>query len=99
MELNREQVVKDLERWAKNYDGKMTNFITLCNAVGLIEKLDNENKRLQYLINEVQQKLTDTSEFMLRADHNGAMYYVDHAAWVEEITKEILEENNYVSNL
>ena len=47
----------------------------------------------------MQSKLTDTSEFMLRADHNGAMYYVDHAAWVEEIAKEILEGNNYVSNL
>ena len=41
----------------------------------------------------MQSKLTDMSEFMLRADHNGAMYYVDHAAWVEEIAKELLEEN------
>ena len=44
-------------------------------------------------VKKMQSKLTDMSEFMLRADHNGAMYYVDHAAWVEEIAKELLEEN------
>ena len=55
MELNREQVVKALEKWMKNYDGKVTNFSTLGNAIGLIEKLDDENKRLQDLIQEVQQ--------------------------------------------
>ena len=55
MELNREQVVNALEKWVKNYDGKMINFITLCNAVGLIEKLDDENKRLQDLLKEAQQ--------------------------------------------
>lgn len=43
-------------------------------------------------VRQMQSKLTDMSEFMLRADHNGAMYYVDHAAWVEEIAKELLEE-------
>lgn len=43
-------------------------------------------------VRKMQSKLTDMSEFMLRADHNGAMYYVDHAAWVEEIAKELLEE-------
>lgn len=47
MELNREQVVKALEKWMKNYDGKVTNFVTLGNAIGLIEQLDDENKRLK----------------------------------------------------
>ena len=47
MELNRERIVKALEKWAKNYDGKVTNFVTLGNAIGLIEKLDDENKRLE----------------------------------------------------
>lgn len=55
MELNREQVVKALEKWMKNYDGKVTNFVTLGNAIGLIEELVKENERLQDLIKEVQQ--------------------------------------------
>ena len=50
-------------------------------------------KTKAYTVKMMQSKLTDMSEFMLRADHNGAMYYVDHAAWVEEIAKELLEEN------
>lgn len=49
MELNREQVVKALEKWMKNYDGKVTNFVTLGNAIGLIEELDEENKKLRKL--------------------------------------------------
>ena len=50
-------------------------------------------KTKAYTVKMMQSKLTDMPEFMLRADHNGAMYYVDHAAWVEEIAKELLEEN------
>lgn len=55
MELNREQVVKALEKWMKNYDGNVANFVTLGNAIRLIEKLDDENKRLQELASECQQ--------------------------------------------
>ena len=47
MELNREQIIRDLKRWAKNYDGKMTNFIALANAIGIIEQLTEENERLR----------------------------------------------------
>ena len=47
-------------------------------------------------VKRMQSKLTDMSEFMLRADHDGAMYYVDHAAWVEEIAKELLEGKSNV---
>ena len=53
MKLNREQVVKALERWMQHYDGKVTNFVTLGNAIGLIEKLDDENKRLRAELEEV----------------------------------------------
>ena len=55
MELNKEQVVKALEKWMKNYDGKVTNFVTLGNAIGLIEELVEENERLQNLVKELQQ--------------------------------------------
>lgn len=55
MAFNREQVVKSLEKWMKNYDGKVTNFVTLGNAIGLIEELIEENERLQDLVKEVQQ--------------------------------------------
>lgn len=46
MELNREQVVKALEKWMKNYDGRVTNFVTLGNAIGLIEELTEKNEKL-----------------------------------------------------
>lgn len=64
--------------------GNMANGGTSCHWCMDKTKADTVRK--------MQSKLTYMSEFMLRADHNGAMYYVDHAAWVEEIAKELLEE-------
>ena len=48
-------------------------------------------------VKRMQSRLTDMSEFMLRADHDGAMYYVDHAAWVEEIAKNYWRETNEIN--
>ena len=47
MELKKEQVVKALEKWMKNYDGKVTNFVTLGNAIGLIEELTEKIRDLE----------------------------------------------------
>ena len=47
MELNREQIIKGLELWIKNFDGKVTDFKTLTEATLLINKLTEENERLQ----------------------------------------------------
>ena len=57
-------------------------------------KLRKEMKSLKTdTVRKMQSQLTDASEFAIRADSNGAMYCVDHAAWVEEVAKELLEEN------
>lgn len=50
MELNRERVVKALEKWMQHYDGKITNFATLGHAIGLIEELADENERMRKVI-------------------------------------------------
>lgn len=47
-------------------------------------------------VRKMQSKLTDKSEFALRADDDGGMYYVDHLVWIEEVAKEILEGKNDV---
>ena len=130
MELNREQVVNALEKWMQHYDGKITNFATLGNAIGLIEKLDDENKKLRSELEEVdiayeeerqehekwleeqrvlfneamqhveadivrrmREKLFNRSEFLLRADNDGGLLYVDFCMWFDETAKELLEEN------
>ena len=46
MELNRERLVKALNYWVKNFDGNVTDFKTLCEAISLINKLTTENKIL-----------------------------------------------------
>ena len=87
------QEIKDLEEdYERVYEqaeadihGNMADGGTSCHWCMDKTKADTVRK--------MQSKLTDMSEFMLRADHNGAMYYVDHAAWVEEIAKELLEGN------
>lgn len=86
------QEIKDLEEdYERVYEqaeadihGNMADGGTSCHWCHDKTKADT--------VKMMQSKLTDMSEFMLRADHNGAMYYVDHAAWVEEIAKELLEE-------
>ena len=52
-ELNREQIIKALENWVKNYDGNALDFTILCNALALItsqeqmiKELGEENDRL-----------------------------------------------------
>ena len=69
MELNREKIVEHLEEWAKNFEGKATNFVTLCNAIALIKKLieENENSKLQYAgfqgaTKQIITKLTEENE-------------------------------------
>lgn len=70
MELNREQVVKALEKWMKNYDGKVTNFVTLGNAIGLIEKLDNENKRLEAELTRATECIWSVEDALNRGTDN-----------------------------
>lgn len=47
MKLNREQIIKVLENWVKNYDGNVLEFTILCNALSLIKELTEENERLR----------------------------------------------------
>ena len=61
MELNREQIIKALECWAKNFDGKVTDFKTLCEATLLIKKLIAENESL---IEGVEIKVLPASELL-----------------------------------
>ena len=67
MEFNREQVVKSLEKWMKNYDGKVTNFATLGSAIGLIEKLDDENQKLKRDIEILEDVLETSGKVLVQA--------------------------------
>jgi predicted nuclease with TOPRIM domain len=44
-------------------------------------------------VRKIQQRLT-SDEFYIVADDYDGMQYVDFCAWVEEIAKELLEEND-----
>lgn len=47
MELNREQVIKDLQEIVDNYSGSWQRFNVLDNALALIKELAEENERLK----------------------------------------------------
>lgn len=47
MELNREQIVKDLQEIVENYSGSWKRFNVLDNALSLINELTAENERLR----------------------------------------------------
>ena len=48
-------------------------------------------KERENTVREMQKKLTDRDEFLLRADYDG-IYYIDHACWVNQVAAEILGE-------
>lgn len=48
-------------------------------------------KERENIVREMQKKLTDRDEFLLRADYDG-IYYIDHACWVNQVAAEILGE-------
>ena len=56
--LNAEQIIKALENWAKNFDGKATEFVIICSARRIIDYLSKENERLY----KTCEKLADTIE-------------------------------------
>ena len=48
-------------------------------------------KERENTVREMQKRLTDRDEFLLRADYDG-IYYIDHACWVNQVAAEILGE-------
>ena len=45
--MKQEQIINALECWSKNFDGKVTDFATLCQAILLIIELTEDNDRLK----------------------------------------------------
>lgn len=37
--MNDSGIIKALERWIKNFDGKVTDYITLCSALDIIKEM------------------------------------------------------------
>lgn len=48
-------------------------------------------KERENAVREMQKRLTDYDEFLIRADYDG-IYYIDHACWVNQVAAEILGE-------
>lgn len=44
--MERNEIIKALEFWAKNFDGKLLDFKTLCEGIALIKELTDENETL-----------------------------------------------------
>lgn len=45
--MERTEIIKALEHWSKNFDGKVTDFATLCKSISLINELTEEVERLE----------------------------------------------------
>lgn len=72
MELNREQIIKALEHWAKNFDGKVTDFVTLGQALALIKELTEEDKKLKAEADRLVAEIDDgilTCNFICQPKH------------------------------
>ena len=105
-ELNREQIIKALECWVKNFDGKVTDFKTLCEAIVLIKELTEENERLRdtaYRLEcEVHRERADTVEdiklrFAMRFGTytDKDMTPITEVFWLlDKFAKEMLEGDN-----
>lgn len=69
--MEKEQIVKALAHWAKNFDGKLTDFKTLCEALSLIleqEKRIEELEKECALWEEEADNAIDIAEGNIRAE-------------------------------
>lgn len=97
----REQIINELKDWKYNLcvgceDDNCNTCVAqlLGKSLSLINKLTNENKYIKDVTaGKIRDKLRDISEFNLKADDNGALYYIDLQAWMEEIELGILLED------
>jgi cell shape-determining protein MreC len=60
--MNKDKIIKDLEYWIKNFDGKVTDFKTLCEAALLIKELAEENERLHASCAELTRKCASLND-------------------------------------
>ncbi len=91
------ELIEENEGWEEITEGYRT-MLENCHKEKekLIVERDLHRLSVADTVRKMQLKLTDRSEFALRADSDGGMYYVDHAAWVEEVATELLEGKNDV---
>lgn len=57
-----------------------------CNILDIVRKVERK-ETVDKLIN----KLINYNEFLLHADANGHLFYVDFAAWLDEVAKDLKE--------
>ena len=69
--MNDSEIIKALERWIKNFDGKATDYITLCSALDLINRQKAEIERLEETKNRLSYNLQSVLDE--RADHSEAV--------------------------
>ena len=58
------EIIKALECWVKNFDGKATDYITLCNTLDLINRQQAEIERLQ----KNSKKVLETCSRVIKAN-------------------------------
>ena len=78
MELNREQIMKALEHWIKNFDGKATDFMLLGQTIELIKELTVEVEAMRGAANSYKMHYenvkADTIRNIKTHVHNKAVY-------------------------
>ena len=60
--MNTEQIIKALEHWAKNFDGKVKDLVTLCEAVNLIKELQAHNENLKKENKYLRERMDEETE-------------------------------------
>ena len=60
--MNAEQIIKALECWIKNFDGKLLNFKNLCDALALIKELQAHNENLAKENKYLRERLAEEAE-------------------------------------
>ena len=95
MELNRDQIVKALECWIKNFDGKLTDFKTLCEALALIKELTEENERLREdVVAQLEAEVESSDKYIEEYDGSEVQKaYNKGLRDALKIAKEMLEES------
>ena len=104
MELNREQVVKDLQKIVDNYSGSWQRFNVLNNALTLIKELTDENEVFRRELKDYfknawtrESDLVHKMQSMIKEECiAGGIWPAFVARVVENVGKKLLEGKNDV---
>lgn len=91
------EIIKALEYWIKNFDGKATDYITLCNALDLINRLKCEvihyRRKAQNQKQELRRLNAKLKDLKIVNEHL-VTFNIEAQAEIERLNRLVIKEHD-----